>query len=182
MVVSDILRATDHLSVPFVQNLLYLLIVSALLESLTLIWGPAKDASLPHFVKRSQLTHANSLSLIAVYGPWPLASLVFVGRSSPAHSSAKRAVLPDMLDEQPRGILSLGGRPYVRILRVHDLDFVDTILRPRDTKFDFSEAKRDLVEGLPFVRQAQTSASVAYRHRPQRSRLREACFRSVRDS
>ena len=52
---------------------------SAALESLTLIWGPAKDASLPHFVPRAQLTHANSLSLIAVYGPWPLASILFAG-------------------------------------------------------------------------------------------------------
>jgi dTMP kinase len=80
MVLSDLGRFAIILSLPFVENLLYLLVASAVLESLTLIWGPAKDASLPHFVKPSELTHANSLSLIAVYAPFPLGS-VEIGRA-----------------------------------------------------------------------------------------------------
>lgn len=81
MVIADIARAAIIFSLPFVPDLLFLLLASVLLESLTLIWGPAKDASLPNFVPASHLTHANSLSLVAVYAPWPLATVVFLSLS-----------------------------------------------------------------------------------------------------
>jgi dTMP kinase len=67
MVTADLLRAAIIFSLPFVPNLAYLLVASVLLESLTLTWGPAKDASLPHVVRAAELSHANSLNLIAVY-------------------------------------------------------------------------------------------------------------------
>ena len=58
MVVADITRGLLLFSLPFFPNLLYLLLVSVVLESLTLVWGTAKDASLPNFVPPAQLTHA----------------------------------------------------------------------------------------------------------------------------
>jgi dTMP kinase len=152
MVGADISRALLILSVPFVQNLIYLLVVSAILESLTLIWGPAKDASLPHFVKRSELQHANSLSLIAVYGPWPLASLVFaslipfasfIGDNVPALSGLAE-------NNQEALALWLDGLTFAfSALMIWTLSIPASV--HRDTKFDLPQAKRDLVEGLTFV-------------------------------
>jgi len=152
MVGSDIARAVLILSVPFAQNLIYLLIVSAILESLTLTWGPAKDASLPHFVKRSELQHANSLSLIAVYGPWPLASLVFASLIPVASFIGDNvSALSGLADNNQEALaLWLDGLTFAfSALMIWTLSIPASV--HRDTKLDFNEAKRDLVEGLTFV-------------------------------
>jgi dTMP kinase len=151
MVVSDLLRAAIIFSLPFFENLLYLLVASAILESLTLIWGPAKDASLPHFVKPSELTHANSLSLIAVYAPFPLGSVVFAFMSTlGAFLAAHVAVFK-----------GLEGRPEALALGLDSLTFLFSAVmisslvipssRTRIERLDLRQVKTDLVEGLRFV-------------------------------
>ena len=52
-------------------------LISAGLETGTLLWQPAKDASVPHLVARDQLTRANSLILLAAYGTFPLSGAAF---------------------------------------------------------------------------------------------------------
>ena len=151
MVVADLMRAAIIVSLPFVPNLLYLLIASAMLESLTLVWGPAKDASLPHFVKPEELTHANSLSLIAIYAPFPLGSVVF----------AFMATLASFLAENVTLFEGLGSRPEALALGVDSLSFLFSAImisslvipstRTRIEHLDFGQVKRDLVEGLKFV-------------------------------
>ena len=151
MVTADLMRAVLIFSLPFFPSLLYLLVASVVLESLTLIWGPAKDASLPHFVKRSELTHANSLSLMAVYGPWPLASVVF----------ALLATLAAFLATTVAPLEGLRGNTEALALWIDSLTFgfsalmVSTLSIPRSVRraerLDFSVVKRDLAEGLGFV-------------------------------
>ncbi|MGI8708706.1 MAG: dTMP kinase [Actinomycetota bacterium] len=152
MVVADILRALIIVSLPFVQSLPYFLLASAVLESLTLVWGPAKDASLPHFVSPAELTHANSLSLIAIYGPWPLASVAFVGLSSLGAFLGEQPFFPDMLGDSPEALsLWVDGLTFgFSAFMVSRLTIPTT--RTRARKLDFSEVRRDLVEGLLFVR------------------------------
>ena len=77
MVICDVLRASLLLLLPFVDTLTGLVLISFGLEVLTLLWGPAKEASVPHLVDKSQLASANSLSLVASYATFPLASIVF---------------------------------------------------------------------------------------------------------
>lgn len=151
MVVADVLRGLLLFSLPFVPNLIYLLFVSMILESLTLIWGPAKDASLPHFVKPSQLSRASSLSILAIYGPWPLASIVF------ASLSFLGAFLADHIEV----LEGLTDRQEALALWVDSLTFgfsalmIATLSIPSRARtkgrLDFGEVKRDLVEGLSFV-------------------------------
>ena len=62
---------------PFVENLAGLLLISLGLEILTLLWGPAQAASVPNLVPEEQLSSANSLSLAASYGTFPIASIIF---------------------------------------------------------------------------------------------------------
>jgi dTMP kinase len=152
MIVADLGRAAIIFSLPFVPNLIYLLFASALLESLTLIWGPAKDASLPHVVPRRHLTHANSLNLLAIYGPWPLASLLF----------AFMATLGRFLGDNVPALGGLDANPEALALWVDSLTFCFSALmvyslrlppsRRRAERLDFGAARRDLVEGLTFVR------------------------------
>lgn len=76
MVASDIGRAGLICLLPFVNSLGVLVAVSFFIEILTLLWGPAKDASIPHFVPEENLASANTLSLVASYGTFPLGAMI----------------------------------------------------------------------------------------------------------
>ena len=88
MVVCDVLRFLLFLSIPLVgsvadrgSSLVYLLVASFLIETVSLFWIPAKEASVPNLVPREQLEGANQLTLIATYGSAPVAAAVFAALS-----------------------------------------------------------------------------------------------------
>ncbi len=74
----DLGRAAVVVCLPFVKGLPALVLASLVLEALTLLWSPAKDASVPNLVPQADLARANSLSLAAAYGTFPFAALLFV--------------------------------------------------------------------------------------------------------
>jgi len=76
MVVSDLLRCALFVSMPLADTLAWLLVATALVEIVGLVWVPAKEASVPHLAK-GHLESANQVSLFVTYGPAPLAALVF---------------------------------------------------------------------------------------------------------
>ena len=86
MVTCDVGRAAVMVVLPFVDTLIGLFIASLVLEALTMLWGPAKEASVPHVVPEDQLATANSLSLVAAYGTFPLGAglMALFGRLSTA--------------------------------------------------------------------------------------------------
>jgi dTMP kinase len=86
MVFCDIGRATVMVVLPFINNLIGLFIASLILEALTMLWSPAKEASVPNLVSEKFLTSANSLSLVAAYGTFPLGAglMALFGRLSTA--------------------------------------------------------------------------------------------------
>ena len=77
MVSCDIGRALVMALLPFVSDVIGLVLASLVLEVLTLLWGPAKESEVPNLVPREHLTTANSLSLAAAYGTFPFAALLF---------------------------------------------------------------------------------------------------------
>lgn len=88
MVISDLGRGTLVLLLPFVETIgsrvpllspvVLLFIVSGMLETLTLIWQPAKDATVPDMVDNpGHYTHAYSLLLVAAYATFPLSGAMF---------------------------------------------------------------------------------------------------------
>jgi dTMP kinase len=72
MVGADISRGVLYALMPFMPALWAIFALSFVIESLSLLWTPAKDASIPNMVKRSQLSNANSVSLITTYGTLPV--------------------------------------------------------------------------------------------------------------
>lgn len=77
MVVSDIGRGMVLCFLPFVSNLPGLILASLVLEAFTLMWSPAKEASVPNMVRREFLPTANSMSLAASYGTFVPAAVLF---------------------------------------------------------------------------------------------------------
>jgi dTMP kinase len=84
MVICDLMRFTLFLSIPVVgaaasrsSSLMYLLVASFLIETVSLFWIPAKEASVPNIVGLERLEGANQLTLIATYGTAPVAAAVF---------------------------------------------------------------------------------------------------------
>ncbi len=84
MVICDLLRFLLFLSIPLVGSvassdaaLVHLLVASFLIETVSLFWIPAKEASVPNLVPPGQLEGANQLTLIATYGSAPIAAVVF---------------------------------------------------------------------------------------------------------
>jgi dTMP kinase len=79
MVVCDVARGAVFLTLPLIDTLPQLVAASLVLEVLTLLWSPAKEASVPNLVPTGHLATANSLSLLAAYGTFPFASAAFAG-------------------------------------------------------------------------------------------------------
>jgi len=74
MVACDVGRALVLVALPFVDTLIGLIVASFLLELLTIMWQPAKEATVPNLVPRDKLTAANSLNVTAAYGMFPVAA------------------------------------------------------------------------------------------------------------
>ncbi|MEU7756440.1 dTMP kinase [Micromonospora sp. NPDC049171] len=85
MVICDLLRFVLFASIPIVALagangglvVLWATVATFLIESITLIWIPAKEAAVPNLIPHARLEAANQLTLITTYGLTPiLAALV----------------------------------------------------------------------------------------------------------
>jgi dTMP kinase len=78
MVIADVGRFSLYVSIPLVHTLWWLFAATFLIETLSLFWIPAKEATVPNLVPRERLEQANQLSLLTTYGSAPVAALVFM--------------------------------------------------------------------------------------------------------
>ena len=77
MIASDIGRGVLYLSMAFLHQLWAIYLFSFVIECLSLLWTPARDASLPNLVPRRQLANANSLVVISSYATLPIGGIAF---------------------------------------------------------------------------------------------------------
>jgi dTMP kinase len=68
LVWGDFVRGALFVTIPIVGTLWWVFVVTVLVELVSVIWGPAKDATIPNLVAPQQLQQANQLSLITTYG------------------------------------------------------------------------------------------------------------------
>ena len=90
MVICDLLRFVLFASIPVVALLItdsgavvvgWAAIATFLIESITMAWLPAKDASVPNLLPRARLETANQLTLATTYGITPVAGGAAAGRA-----------------------------------------------------------------------------------------------------
>lgn len=77
MMACDIGRAIVFAFLPFVSTVYGLVLASLFLEALSIAWSSAKEATVPNLIPKKLLASANSLSVAAAYGTFPLGTLVF---------------------------------------------------------------------------------------------------------
>jgi dTMP kinase len=78
MLFTEFGRGALVLSLAFANSIAYLIVVNLMLEALTLVFQPAKEATVPTLVNKNELVQANSLSLSAAYGTFPLGAAIFL--------------------------------------------------------------------------------------------------------
>ncbi|MGH8910779.1 MAG: dTMP kinase, partial [Egibacteraceae bacterium] len=109
IVVTDLARFGLYVAVAFTRDLVALFALTFVVESISLLFVAAKDASLPAVVERRQLGEANQLNLLVTYGTLPLGAV------------AATALLPvvalfarvDMFLDPPRLVLLVDALTYL---------------------------------------------------------------------
>jgi dTMP kinase len=150
MVFCDVGRASLLALLPFVGSLLGLVLISFGLEVFTLLWGPAKDASVPNLVDQEQLSSANTLSLVASYATFPLASIVFSLLAALAAWLGSFALADLKVDQEALALFADACTFLVSALIVWRLP-IPHEREPSDRKVEWAHTLRDIKEGLQFI-------------------------------
>jgi dTMP kinase len=156
MVVCDVGRAAVLATLPFVDNVLGLVIASLVLEIFTLLWTPAKEASVPNLVPSDHLTTANSLSLVAAYGTMPLAAGLFSLLSKVAEWIGEIDAVGGLKTDQETIAFFVDSATFLfSALMISRLRLPASARRRRapteKRRIDFGQAFHELKEGWQFI-------------------------------
>ncbi|HEX9889050.1 MAG TPA: dTMP kinase [Nitriliruptorales bacterium] len=77
MIATDIGRGAVMVLVAFAGDVFQLVVATFLIEVMSTLFVPAKDATLPNLVSRERLVQANQLSLMVTYGTLPVGAAAF---------------------------------------------------------------------------------------------------------
>ncbi|MDX6307991.1 MAG: dTMP kinase [Nocardioidaceae bacterium] len=78
LVIGDFARGIVFITIPIVDKLWWVFVATVIIEAISLVWLPAKDATVPNLVPRDQLEQANRLSIATTYGSALPAAGIFV--------------------------------------------------------------------------------------------------------
>ncbi len=132
MVSCDIGRGLVLATLPFVDTVVGLFVASLALEVLTLLWSPAKEASVPNLVEPSKLTTANSFSLAAAYGTFPVGSALFASLTKVAQWLGEHGIFESLrLNQESLAIYADVVTFFVSALLISTLTLPRTKARVR---------------------------------------------------
>lgn len=156
MVACDIGRAIVLASLPFVDTIVGLVIASLVMEVFTLLWAPAKEASVPNLVPQHHLTTANSLSLAAAYGTIPVAAALFSLLAKISESIGEFELLNVVRGTQEGLAFYVDAGTFaLSALMIWTLPIPTRRKEERDKarrkRIEFGNALRELREGWQFV-------------------------------
>ncbi len=154
MVVCDVGRAAVLVTLPFVNSVLELVLASLVLECFTLLWTPAKEASVPNLVPPDHLTTANSLSLVAAYGTLPIAAGLFSLLAGFSKFLGRIDALDGLRTNQEAVAFYVdAGTFLLSAFMISRLVLPKVERRPRldGRRLDFGQAFHELKEGWSFI-------------------------------
>ncbi len=160
MVLCDLGRAALICTVPFVSSFWQLVVASFFLEIMTLLWGPAKDASVPHFVPEDKLASANTLSLVASYGTMPLGAAIAAVLAVVAGWLGGFDALSSLKVDKDVVSLWFDAITYVTSALIVFRLPIPRPSRAHTLKIDLASSVREIKEGVRFMRSEPFSRAV----------------------
>ena len=160
MVLCDLGRAALICTLPFVNSLALLVVASFFIEIMTLLWGPAKDASVPHFVPEENLASANTLSLVASYGTFPLAAGIAAVLSVVATWLGGFDALKSLKVDNDVISLWFDAITYITSALIVFRLPIPRPAREGNQKLDLASSMREIKEGVKFMRSEPFSRAV----------------------
>jgi len=160
MVLCDLGRAALICTLPFVNSLWLLVVASFFIEIMTLLWGPAKDASVPHFVPEDKLASANTLSLVASYGTMPLGAGIAAVLAVVATWLGGFHALSSLKVDKSVVSLWFDAITYVTSALIVFRLPIPRVVRDRTQKLDFAQSMREIKDGIRFMRSEPFSRAV----------------------
>ena len=153
MVSCDIGRFGLLVLLPFWSNIWGLVVLSFAIEMLTLLWAPAKDATVPNIVKDpEQLASANSLGLVAAFGTFPLGAMLFAALALPAHWLGDFHALSALGVKQGSLAIWVDASTFLVSAFLISRLRLDEGERGTRTRVPASQTWIDIKEGLGFIR------------------------------
>lgn len=158
MIIADIGRGVMYASMAFFHQLWAIFLLSFAIECLSLLWTPARDASLPNLVPRRQLANANSIGLVSTYATLPLGAAIFTGLAGVSTSLGARVPFLGDSPESLALLLDAGTFIFSAVM-------VAGIAIPTPTsgfrgRFDLTRVWRDIVDGMRFLREDSVASAM----------------------
>ncbi len=152
MVTCDLGRGFVIATLPFIDTVGGLFAASLVLEVLTLLWAPAKEASVPNIVPLSRLTTANSLSLAAAYGTFPVGSALFASLAKVSEWVGRATPLDVLrLNQESLALYVDTATFFTSAVLIASLALPGGASRRRRGRIDLSRTFTDLREGFRFI-------------------------------
>jgi dTMP kinase len=151
MVIADVARGIGYATLPLIPHLPWIYGMSFLIECLSLLWTPARDAMIPNLVPRRQLSNANTIALATGYGTLPLGGIVYTAL---AGLGAWLGGGFEYIERNPQAIplwanaLTFAFSAYM----ISRLPIRAAARRPRPGKLRAGEAFADMREGVRFLK------------------------------
>lgn len=151
MVTCDVARACVYVALPFANSILWLIAASFVIEIFTLLWAPAKDASVPKLVPKDQLASANSMGLIAAYATFPLGGLIFASLAGLAALIGSIGQVRFLsVDQESLALWADGLTFLISALLIVRLP-LGRSSEERSLRIDWGQTWRDIVDGVRFM-------------------------------
>jgi dTMP kinase len=158
MIAADLGRGALYVSMAFLHHLWAIYLLSFVIECLSLLWTPARDASLPNFVPRRQLTNANSLVVVSSYATLPIGGILFATLTGVA--GLLGAHVPVIGNNPASLALVVDASTFLfSAAMVYGIDLRSS--RPEtEGKLDMTKVLRDTRDGIRFVREDSVAAAI----------------------
>jgi dTMP kinase len=159
MIGADVGRGVLYASMPFLRELWAIYLLSFAIECLSLLWTPARDASLPNLVPRRQLANANAIGLVSTYATLPLGGAIFA-----ILAGVSVTVLAPRLPyfgENPESLaLWLDAGTFAFSAFMVSRIPIRTPAAKTMERFDLTRVWRDTVEGIRFLREDSMASAM----------------------
>ena len=158
MMFCDFGRAAMFALLPFVDTVWQLVLASLIIEAMTLLWIPSKEALLPSLIPKEHIATANSLSLGATYGTFPIATAIMLGLTALATELETAPVFSSLrIDQESLGFYAntltfiCSGVLVISLAKMMQ----GNVGTPRESqgrkKADFAASFREFAEGWRFI-------------------------------